>query len=318
MSASPVSRLDIASLAQPGILAPVPRVGRYLLFSVAQADQMGVCLALLASVADGETVVAGLGLQCLTAIGGDAAGHLPGIPGLRDMPALTGKGVTTPATPTALFCWLRGDDQGDLIHLSQHLENLLAPGFHLDRVIDAFRHGKGPNGHGRDLTGYEDGTENPKGKAALNAALVQGQGAGLDGASFAATQQWLHDFAAFEGLTSQAQDHIVGRRRSDNEELEDAPEFAHVKRTAQESFDPEAFVLRRSMPWAVGGKAGLMFVAFGKSFDAFDAQMRRMVGLDDGIVDGMFQISKPVTGANFWCPPVRNGQLDLRALALNS
>ena len=318
MPASPASRLDIASLAQPGIVAPVPRVGRYLLFSVAQADQVGVCLALLASVADGEAVVAGLGPQCLAALGRDAAGHLPGIPGLRDMPALTGKGVTTPATPTALCCWLRGDDQGDLIHLSQHLENLLAPGFHLDRVLDAFRHGKGPNGHGRDLTGYEDGTENPKGKAVLSAALVQGQGSGLDGGSFAATQQWLHDFVAFDGLTSQAQDHIVGRRRSDNEELDDAPESAHVKRTAQEDFDPEAFVLRRSMPWAVGGKAGLMFVAFGKSFDAFDAQMRRMVGLDDGIVDGLFQISKPVTGANFWCPPMRNGRLVLRALALNS
>lgn len=315
MSATPASRLDLAPLAQLGILAPVPRVGRYLFFSVAQADQVGACLALLASVADGEAVVTGLGLQCLAALGNDEGGR---VPGLRDMPALAGKGVKAPATPTALCCWLRGDDQGDLIHLSQHLENLLAPGFHLDRVIDAFRHGKGPNGHGRDLTGYEDGTENPKGKAALNAALVQGQGAGLDGASFAATQQWLHDFAAFEGLTSQAQDHIVGRRRSDNEELDDAPESAHVKRTAQEDFDPEAFVLRRSMPWAAGGKAGLMFVAFGKSFDAFDAQMRRMVGLDDGIVDGMFQISKPVTGANFWCPPVRNGQLDLRALALNN
>lgn len=313
-SASPASRLNLAQLAQPGILAPVPRVGRYLFFSVAQADQVSVCLALLASVANGDTVVTGLGAQCLAAIGADAAGR---VPGLHDMPALTGKGVNTPATPAALCCWLRGDDQGDLIHLSQHLENLLAPGFHLDRVIDAFRHGKGPGGHGRDLTGYEDGTENPKGKAALNAALVQGQGAGLDGASFVAMQQWLHDFQAFEAMSSTAQDHVMGRRRTDNEELDDAPESAHVKRTAQEDFDPEAFVLRRSMPWAAGGKAGLMFVAFGKSFDAFEAQMRRMAGLDDGIVDGLFQISRPVTGTNFWCPPMRDGRLDLRALALN-
>jgi hypothetical protein len=32
-------------------------------------------------------------------------------------------------------------------------------------------------------------------------------------------------------------------------------------------------------------QAGLMFVAFGKSHDAFEAQMRRMAGLDDGILD---------------------------------
>jgi putative iron-dependent peroxidase len=63
-----------------------------------------------------------------------------------------------------------------------------------------------------------------------------------------------------------------------------------------------------------------MFVAFGKSFDAFEAQMRRMAGLDDGIVDALFQISRPVTGAYFWCPPVRQDatgtRLDLRQVGL--
>ena len=44
--------------------------------------------------------------------------------------------------------------------------------------------------------------------------------------------------------------------------------------------------------------------------------MRRMAGLDDGIVDAMFRISKPVTGAYFWCPPMKDGQLDLRQLGL--
>ena len=42
--------------------------------------------------------------------------------------------------------------------------------------------------------------------------------------------------------------------------------------------------------------------------------MRHMLGLDDGIVDALFGISRPVTGANFWCPPMRHGQLDLRQL----
>ena len=113
-----------------------------------------------------------------------------------------------------------------------------------------------------------------------------------------------------------AQDHMVGRRRSDNEELEDAPESAHVKRTAQESFEPEAFVLRRSMPWAAGTDCGLMFVAFGKSFDAFEAQLRRMVGLEDGVVDALFGMSKPMSSAYFWCPPIHAGRLDLRQLGL--
>ena len=56
-----------------------------------------------------------------------------------------------------------------------------------------------------------------------------------------------------------------------------------------------------------------MFVAFGQSHQAFEQQMRRMAGQDDGIVDAMFAISQPVTGAYFWCPPMRDGRLDLRA-----
>jgi putative iron-dependent peroxidase len=299
--------------AQAGILQPIPSEGRYLFFSLHQAAALPRALARLAALTDGETVVTALGPATVLAL--DAA-----VPGLREMPDLSGPGVEVPSTPIALWCWLRGSDRGDLVILTRQLEKALAPACHLDRAIDAFRHGQGPNGHGLDLSGYEDGTENPKDEAAETAALVHGAGAGMDGSSFVAVQQWLHDFDAFEALGTDGQDNAIGRRRSDNEELADAPESAHVKRTAQESFEPEAFVLRRSMPWAMSNKAGLMFVAFGCSFDAFEAQMRRMAGLEDGVADALFQFSKPVNGAYFWCPPVRQGvqgaRLDLQQLGL--
>ena len=137
-----------------------------------------------------------------------------------------------------------------------------------------------------------------------------------DGSSFVAVQQWIHDFARFESLSSKEQDDSIGRRKSDNEELADAPPSANVKRTAQESFEPEAFVLRRSMPWAEGARGGVNFVAFDRSFDAFEAQLKRMVGAEDGITDALFKYTRPVSGSYFWCPPVRNGRLDLRALGM--
>jgi len=295
--------------AQAGILQPVPSQARYLFFSLAQPQGLRAALQRLAGVADGERVVAMLGAGTVAALG-------TSVPGLREMPDLSGSDAEVPTTPTALCCWLRGDDRGDLVRLTHVLENFLAPAFHPDRVIDAFRHGRGPSGHGRDLTGYEDGTENPEGMAAEAAALVRRAGAGLDGGSMVVVQQWVHDFDAFERLGQPGQDLAVGRRRSDNEELADAPGSAHVRRTAQESFEPEAFVLRRSMPWALAHKAGLIYVAFGHSFAAFEAQMRRMAGREDGIVDALFGFSRPVNGAYFWCPPVVNGRLDLRQLGL--
>jgi putative iron-dependent peroxidase len=297
--------------AQAAVLQDVPAIGRYVFFSIANPDPAALRAGLsrLAGLVDGAQVLVGLGPPLVQLLGEQ-------VPGLRSFVALTGPGVAVPATPAALCCWLRGTETGELLQLTRQLAQCLAPALRQDQVVDAFRYGRGPNGHGRDLTGYEDGTENPQDEAAVQAALLQGAGPGLDGSSFMVVQQWLHDLDAFAAMTGAQQDHTFGRARTSNDELEDAPESAHVKRTAQEDFTPPAFVLRRSMPWTCGAQSGLMFVAFGHSFDAFEALMRRMAGLDDGVVDGLFSISRPITGANFWCPPMQQGRLDLCHLGL--
>jgi putative iron-dependent peroxidase len=120
----------------------------------------------------------------------------------------------------------------------------------------------------------------------------------------------------YNTMTTEEQDNVIGRHISDNEEFDEAPESAHVKRAAQESFEPEAFVLRRSMPWADGMNAGLVFVAFGKSFDAFEAILNRMLGNEDSISDALFTFTRPISGAYYWCPPVKAGKLDLSVLGL--
>lgn len=233
------------------------------------------------------------------------------VQGLRPFTAMSGPGVDVPATPAGLWLWLRGGDRGQLLHRAGQLEAAVLRAFYLREAVDGFRY---QDGH--DLTGFEDGTENPKDRAAEAAAVVQGRGQGLDGSSFVAVQRRVHELSRFEALSAEQQDLSVGRHRIGNEEIADAPPSAHVKRTAQETFTPPAFVLRRSMPCANGLEAGLMFVAFGHSFDAFEAQVRRMVGAEDGITDALFRFTWPVTGAFFWCPPVTDGRLDLRALGL--
>lgn len=298
--------------SQTGILESVPAQGRYLFFSLRTAATRAALvesLRGLSALAEGQAVVVGLGYALVQALGAR-------VPGLRDMPDFSGHGVQVPSTPAALWCWLRGVDRGTLVLQSLALEQAVAPALQLDQVLDAFRHGDPLAAHGRDLTGYEDGTENPHGEAARAAALVPEGAPGMVGSSFAAVQQWQHAMEAFHAMDTRAQDHAVGRRRSDNEELEDAPPSAHVKRTAQESFSPEAFVLRRSMPWAAAQQCGLVFVAFGATLDAFEAQMRRMAGHDDGVVDALFAFSQPVSGAYLWCPPLHGGRLDLRQLGV--
>lgn len=296
--------MSTAPTAQPGIFEPVPAQGRYLTCQLRVGADPRTVLRRLAGQSDGRHTIVGLGASLVREL--DAT-----VPGLRSFRGVDGARVKLPATPADLLIWLRGTDRGELLIRSRHLEALIAPAFDLQDITDAFNHN-----HGRDLTGYQDGTENPEGADAEAAAVLPDSAGLLAGSSFVAVQRWRHHMSRFEAMSKQQQDHAIGRERESNQELDDAPESAHVKRTAQENFDPEAFVLRRSMPWAEGNEGGLVFAAFGCSFDAFEAQLRRMSGAEDGIVDALFGFTEPETGAYFWCPPVCKGEIDLRDIGL--
>jgi len=287
---------------QPGVLEPLPKAARFLTFSLRHGADPRPALRRLASrCTDGSTVV-GLGESLITAVGAR-------IDGLRPFPASSQHGIDVPATPRALWVWLRYDDRGELVHAARAVVGCLADAFTVDSSTDGFMYRDS-----RDLTGYVDGTENPTGEKATTTAIVQGRGPGLDGSSFVAVQKWRHDLDVWATKSTQEQDYTLGRRIADNEELDEAPPSAHVKRTAQESFDPEAFVVRRSMPWSDARGEGLVFIAFGATLDPFEALLNRMIGADDGITDALFSFTRPETGAYYWCPPMSGAGLDLRAV----
>ena len=281
---------------QKGIVEEVSSVARYLIYQIKDVSKVKTVMEDLAVCVDGESLVVGLGQKVLKALDLE-------VEGMRDFPTMKAGDVEVPGSEGDLWCWLRGEDRGDLIHQSRGLNSKLALAFEPIVTTDAFKYGAG-----LDLTGYVDGTENPVGEDALEAAFSQQ--AGLQDSSFVTVQLWKHDFKTFDRMSQGEKDESIGRRLSDNEEF-DAPESAHVKRTAQEDFDPEAFILRRSMPWSDSESEGLNFVCFGKSFDAFEAQMIRMSGQEDGIRDAIFKFTKPISGHYFWCPPMRDKGLKL-------
>ncbi|MNM25260.1 putative deferrochelatase/peroxidase YfeX [compost metagenome] len=279
----------------------MPAHARHLFFTLQSPEALPAVLDVLLPQVDGQRLILGVGAPLAKALGRE-------VPGLRPFPQLDAA-VENPSTQHALWLWLRGNERGELLLQAQALERALAPALVLADCVDGFLH---QGGH--DLTGYEDGTENPVDDAAIEAAILAADQPGLGGSSFAAFQLWKHDLGYFKSLPQADQDNIIGRRLSDNEELEDAPESAHVKRTAQESFEPEAFMVRRSVAWADQRGAGLAFVALGHSLEAFEVQLRRMSGLEDGIIDGLYRFSRPLTGGYYWCPPMSESGLDLRVL----
>lgn len=85
---------------QPGILAPVPKLARYLTFSLKAGAQPKNILQQLAGVADGESVVVGIGQPTVVAVRGC-------IDGLRTFPTNFGAGLILPSTSAALCCTCR-------------------------------------------------------------------------------------------------------------------------------------------------------------------------------------------------------------------
>lgn len=285
---------------QPSITELLTPHARYLQFQLRPGADPRAALKALAASPPGDCVI-GLGQTLVSAVGAH-------VPGLREFAAAAEHGIVVPSTPAALWLWLRGTDRGVLLLEGQRVIEQLAAAFVLDDITEGFMFRDS-----RDLTGYIDGTENPEAEPALAAAIADGV---VAGSSFVAVQRWQHDLVGFRALGEAEGDNVFGRRLSDNEEFDEAPASAHVKRAAQESFEPEAFMLRRSMPWSDPRGDGLVFVAFGKSFDAFEAVLARMLGRQDGITDGLFRFSRPLTGNYFWCPPMKGSALDLSAIGL--
>lgn len=291
--------------SQPAIFAPVPPVGTVLVFDLDPGcDPRAGLEALRREPATGGVVV-GVGEPLVLARGAR-------VEGLRGFPALSGVGVAFPSMQGALWVSIGGAERGEVLDRAMSIQRALGEGFRLLEEVDTFRY-RG----GRDLTGYEDGTENPKGQAAIDAAVVARGAPGVAGGSFVAVQRFVHDLHRLETAYDLAgRDAIIGRRFDTNEEISDAVASAHVKRSAQESFDPPAFMLRRSMPWGGVREHGLYFVAYVEALDRFERVLRRMAGLEDGIVDGLLGITRALTGGYYFCPPLDGDALDLQALSM--
>jgi putative iron-dependent peroxidase len=289
------------SQPQPGILAPVPPAGHALTLRLTDAEQAPAVLQTLRERTVDASLVIGLGWPLVQALRAEVAG-------LRSFPVLERPGGNVPSTQGDLWAFARGGDAGEALHALRCLVQGWSPGIERVEDVPCFSFG------GRDLSGYEDGTENPRDEAAVSAAIVAD--GPLAGSSFVATQRWVHDLAVLDRLDAAERDAVIGRAKAGNAELAEAPASAHVKRAAQESFDPAAFMLRRSMPCGNLAEHGLYFVAYGADLDRFERVMRRMTGADDGVADALFRFSRPVTGAYWWCPPVQDGKLDLGALSL--
>jgi putative iron-dependent peroxidase len=286
---------------QPGIFAMGSRTHYYLELDLRPgADVTSLLEAMNSeegarSTTGGCNVVVAFSREAWVAAGHEAP------PGLTAFEPVVGPdGFTMPAAQHDAWVWVSGPAYDVVFDTARLLAAAFDPVATLAAQQAGFTYGAS-----RDLSGFEDGTENPPlDEAPLLATVPEGQpGAG---GSVVLFQRWVHDLAQLHGLPVEEQELIFGRTKDTSEELDDdvKPPSAHIERVVIEEDGEELEIFRRSVPYGDLEEHGLLFVAFSADQDRLEQMLDRMVGKGDGVVDAITRWSTPMTGAYYFAPPI--------------
>lgn len=160
----------------------------------------------------------------------------------------------------------------------------------------------------RDLFGFVDGTENPRGAAALKAAVVAGDDPQFAGGSYVIVQKYLHDMRGWNALSTEAQERIIGRKKLSDIELSDEvkPSSAHSALTViVDENGAEQKILRDNMPFGKPGHGefGTYFIGYSRSPRVTEQMLENMfIGRPPGNYDRLLDFSRAATGSLFFAP----------------
>jgi putative iron-dependent peroxidase len=159
----------------------------------------------------------------------------------------------------------------------------------------------------RDLLGFVDGTENPRGTAAADAVVIGDEDAEFAGSSYVIIQKYLHDLGAWNAISTEAQERIIGRTKLADIELDDSvkPTSAHSALTTIVENGKEIKILRDNMPFGRPGygEFGTYFIGYSRSPRTIEQMLENMfIGRPPGNYDRILDFSRAVTGNLFFVP----------------
>ncbi|MFU9137844.1 Dyp-type peroxidase [Erwinia tasmaniensis] len=208
-----------------------------------------------------------------------------------------GKGIA-PATQRDILIHIQSARHDVNFNLAQAAMGAFGEAWHVEEETHGFRCLED-----RDLSGFVDGTENPKGEQRQRVAIIDaGENAG---GSYVFSQRWAHNLNMFNRLPVSKQEQIIGRSKVTDEELDgDArPATSHVSRVDLKEEGRGLKILRQSLPWGTAsGASGLFFLAYCATLYNIERQLMSMFGEADGKFDALLRFTKPVSGSYFYAP----------------
>jgi putative iron-dependent peroxidase len=292
---------------QAGIFAVGTRSHHHLQFDV--HGDLGVLRDALGSIRDaantvaGVNVVAGFGSQLWARL---APNEVPADIGPFE-PIEGVDGFRFPADQHDLWLWFHGAGPDSVFGMARAAALALRPAASMASEQPAFTYLSS-----QDLTGFEDGTENPPVDDAPGVIAIP-DGEPCAGGSIVLLQRWVHDLDGFEELELADRERVIGRTLHGSIELGeeiDAPR-AHIRRVVIEDDEgDELEVFRRSTAFGGVQEHGLQFLAFSADRARLFRMLQRMAGVEDGVRDQLTEFSTP-TGSAWYIAPAADLLRDL-------
>jgi putative iron-dependent peroxidase len=313
MEPSPMSEPPVAgglsSQAQP-VAAPLTRAAIFLVTTInpgvdSRATVRSFCGDLAALVRAVEFRDLAGGLSCVMGFGSDAWDCLFGPPRpaeLHPFREIRAGGRHAVSTPGDLLFHIRAKSMDLCFELATQLMARLGNAVSPVDEVHGFRYFDD-----RDLMGFVDGTENPRGAAAIDAVLVGEEDAAFAAGSYVIVQKYLHDLDAWNALSTEAQERIIGRTKLSDIELDESvkPTSAHNALTTIVENGKEIKILRDNMPFgqAARGEFGTYFIGYSRSPRTIELMLENMfIGRPPGNYDRLLDFSRAVTGSLFFVP----------------
>jgi len=291
------------------IVTPPPKAGIFLVLTVAEGgeetvrDVLGDAGMLTRSVAFGFPEG---GLDLVVGVGAHLWDRMYDVPRpmhLHPFEAIEGAEHTAVATPGDLLLHLRADRMDLCFALAQRFVGALGEAATVVDEVHGFR-----SFNVRDLLGFVDGTENPEGDDAIAAALIGEEDPAHAGGSYVIVQKYLHDLTAWEELSTEEQERVIGRRKLTDIELseDEKPSNSHVALNDIEDEDGnDREIVRDNMPFGSlqSGEMGTYFIGYAKDPDVTETMLRNMfIGDPPGNHDRILDFSTAVTGSLYYVP----------------
>jgi putative iron-dependent peroxidase len=247
-------------------------------------------------------------LSVITSIGSHAWDRLfdgPRPAELHPFIELEGPQHTAPATPGDLLFHVRAETLDVCFELAGNILRSMAGAVTVVDEVHGFRFFDN-----RDLLGFVDGTENPDGALAVSATTVGDEDADFAGSCYVHVQKYLHDMGSWDSLSVSEQEHVIGRTKLEDLELDDdeKPANSHIALNVITDDDgTELKIVRHNMPFGELGKGefGTYFIGYSRTPQVTEQMLHNMfLGDPPGNTDRILEFSTAVTGGLFFSPTV--------------